>query len=502
MKKMMQVFSQMVVGLSVFVSVNAAHAESSQLLYRIEKIGESLAGVTGTEEQRAHHLNAIYDMLNDINLQSYPVAEIKANAKAAIENLFQDRIILRNKLIQWEQAKEKLYANRKVDTPVLSENLVNNVRRNFRILRTLEDMIGETTIDHAQLKNGEKVQTAFTVGGPNMVIYPGYASKYGNRFDFQSGDVIVMRGNRYNSAAIAKITTEDSPFSHALIVYIDEKTGERFGVEALIETGVVIHKLDHLLNEGVGRMILLRHDNPVLAHRAALAAYKRAYEINGKGSYDFSFELPKRDARNQLIDNSDAFFCSQVVRYAFDVASGGRFIPGRYLSELPQQKNSAFLKNLGATATKTISPGDFEVETRFELVAEWRDFRITRDLRLKEAVIDKMYQLMENEGYEFTSTSLIRTSAATAKELSTWPILDSIVTMIAGPIPSYMTKEIIETMMMIQFTAGPMHEVLAKADKEYSKQHPGYVMSNTQLDQALTKAIASKQIEFDYLKKK
>lgn len=457
----------------------------SRLLQDIENFRKATTNLSGDDNAKALRLEQVYNSITLLNTADYSLQDIQTNANAAISKLFQGRIDLRHSLQNWE---------RRLPHGVVNERLANAIRKIFRAFRTAEDMLGEIQINHQKLAEGEQALTAFQpTNNSNLVVFNNQP------LQIKSGDVIVMRGNRHNSAAIAKITEEDSQFSHALIVYFDQQ-GKGHAVESLIETGLVIHDLDHILNEGVGRMILLRYPDQNLAHKAAATAYQRAQQANGREPYDFSMSLYKTLPNGHVVSSYDAFFCSKVVSYAFDIASNGSFVPGRYLSKLPQQANGDFLQKLGVTAYQTIAPGDLEMDTQFQLIAEWRDFRITQDLRLKEAVFDKLYELMEQRGYKFRNSTRISMIASTAKALSYMPVFDQLITMLAGEIPSYMTESVIGTMMMMQFTADPMYKDLIELDASYSAR-TGYSLSPAALSRFLEQNLQQGRYRLEYLRR-
>ncbi len=484
---MEKVFKRILLMFFTLVSCQTIYGQSteSRLLRDIENFRKSTTNLSGDENAKALKLEQVYQAITKLNTADYSQEDIQNNARESIAKMFQGRIDLRHELLRWE---------RRSPHGTVNDRLANAIRKIFRAFRTAEDMIGEIQIRHQKLGQGEQATTAFTsTHNSNLVVYNN------EPLQIQSGDVIVMRGNRHNSAAISKITEEDSQFSHALIVYFDQQ-GKGYAVESLIETGIVIHDLNMILNEGVGRMILLRHPDRNLSHRAATIAYQRALQADGKEAYDFSMSLYKTLPSGQVVSNYDSFFCSKVVSYAFDIASNGAFVPGKYLSRLPQNKNADFLRRIGVTAHSTIAPGDLEIDTNFQLIAEWRDFRVTQDLRLKEAVFDKLYDLMENRGYQFRRSTRISMIASTAKALSYMPVFNQVITMLAGEIPSYMSEEVIGTMMMIQFTADPMYKDLIELDRNYVAR-TGYSLSPAALSRYLEQGLQQGKYSMEYLRR-
>ena len=92
------------------------------------------------------------------------------------------------------------------------------LRSVFRAIRYATDMLGELATGYDQMEAGEKVLPAFTGTDINTLVHP-YLEKPEGRIPFRSGDVIIVRGLRHNSAAIARIGDVDSQFSHAAILH-------------------------------------------------------------------------------------------------------------------------------------------------------------------------------------------------------------------------------------------------------------------------------------------
>ena len=87
-------------------------------------------------------------------------------------------------------------------------------------------------------------------------------------------------------------------------------------------------RFDDVLDHGLGRALLFRHRDPLLAHRAALFIHdrvRRTYRTWGRHIYyDFSMRL--RSYRR--------LFCSKLVRQAYDAASRGEVLLPTYPTRL------------------------------------------------------------------------------------------------------------------------------------------------------------------------
>ena len=76
-------------------------------------------------------------------------------------------------------------------------------------------------------------------------------------------------------------------------------------------------------------------------------------------------------------------------------------------SKISIEKNG-FAKLLKLKASETFSPADVEVEPRFEVVAEWRDFSFAAYTRVQDLAMTKIFQLMEAYEYEFIETAELK----------------------------------------------------------------------------------------------
>jgi len=258
---------------------------------------------------------------------------------------------------------------------LMTGDVVQGLRDVFRILRYVTDMLGEIAIGNARVGEGEYAMRAFTGKDRNTLInYQFYDPK---QLPFQTGDVVLVRGRAHNSAAIARIGSGDSQFSHTGIVYIDGD-GRHWLVESLIEDGAMVNMLAHALDHGIVRAVLYRHKDPEIAKLAAERVHDLVRRSRQWGRrrirYDFSMQLDK--GRN--------FFCSKLVRYAFERGSNGRYRLPRYPTSIVM-KNRDFLDRIGVTAAETYAPADIDIESAFDLVAEWQDYRETSNIRLQDS---------------------------------------------------------------------------------------------------------------------
>ena len=352
---------------------------------------------------------------------------------------------LRDRLSEWE-SKGLVTAD--------AERLLRDV---FRASRYATDMLGELAIGYDQMDPGEKAYRAFEGPHNNTLMHDAFATPDG-QVEFRSGDVIVVRGLRHNSAAIARVGDVDSQFSHVAMIHVDEKGTARV-LEALIEEGATISYLDYTLEHGLARAILFRHRDPDIAARAADRIYERIKASQGaRGKhifYDFSMEL----------DSYDELFCSKLIREGYDRASGGLVLLPTYPTTF-QYAPRDFVGRIGVTANVSFAPGDMELETQFHAIAEWRDYRKTSRIRLMDMVMVKLFEWM-GQGYVFNPGVKIKLIGFFGKLTGYLPnAIKDFLTFVLPKVPSNMQASTIEAIAMLHSTAEPLYQTIAGMEKQ------------------------------------
>ncbi|MDX2290107.1 MAG: YiiX/YebB-like N1pC/P60 family cysteine hydrolase [Hyphomicrobiaceae bacterium] len=402
------------------------------------------APVTSAKELQAR-LRQIYDTLHDIDFGRYDIQNHRAEAPAMMQAIFAAQIALRDRINDWHAAG------------LMTRPVQKAVRDTLRAARYASDILGEIWIGHARLPEGTDPYPAFTGPHHNTLLAPRFQTG-DTSLPFRSGDVILVRGRLHNSAAIARIGDVDSQFSHVAMVYVDPR-GEHWAVEALIEDGSVIAPLRDVLRHGLGRAVLFRHRDAALAQRAATIMHDRIRQSRSTMGrpilYDFTMLID---------DNSRNLFCSKLVRRAYKEASEGRVLLPTFRTQL-NMANRDFPDRIGVRATETFAPGDMELETQFDVVAEWQDYRVTSDLRLQDLVMDKLFEWMETENYRFKETFKIKLISLFGR-LSSMLSEDikEIIEDVVPKVPINMSRSAIAAIAMLHETAQPLLEALRKAE--------------------------------------
>lgn len=425
---------------------------SQQFIKDLERLEQlAYAPVIGPEGL-ARNLAKIYETVATAHFSKHDLNAIRSVAPELMYRLFDLRTGLRERIADFE--------NRNLMTP----DVVQGLRDAFRILRYVTDMLGEIAINNARVGEGDYAMRGFTGKDRNTLVNAEFYNA--KELPFRTGDVVLVRGRAHNSAAIARIGSGDSQFSHTGIVYIDGE-GKHWLVEALIEDGAMVNMLAHALDHGIVRAVLYRHKDPEIAALAAERVHDLVRRSRKWGHrrirYDFSMQLDK--GRN--------FFCSKLVRYAFEKGSNGRYRMPRYMTAIAM-KNRDFLDRIGVTAEQTYAPADIDIESAFDIVAEWQDYRETSNIRLQDFTMDKLFEWMDGYGLRFHETPAIRAVSVLGRFSSYFS--EGAKHMLSGlfpRVPRNMPRKTVAAVAMLHKTAEPVYRELqaheARAIAEFGR---------------------------------
>jgi hypothetical protein len=421
-------------------------------------------------------LKQIYQGLLQTDFATYDMVAVHAAAPQLLQLFFDLRLQLRSLIPTWAAGG------------LMSLAVQGALRDVFRASRYAGEMLGELHLGHPRLKDGETVAAGFT--GPAGFVQLNKAFGPG-AITFQPGDLIMQRGRMHNSAAIARIGDVDSQFSHVAMVATGSD-GELVIVEALIEEGSIINSVEKALAHGLGRAVLFRHRNAELAKLASELIHDHVRRTNADGNhrilYDFTMEL----------DIYHLLFCSKLVRLAFAMASSGAYMLPTYPTQI-DMKNRDFLDRIGVSASRTFAPGDLELETDFDVVAEWCDYRVTSELRLKDMVMTKLFAWMEEDGYRFEPNLNIDMVALLGRFSTHLPVaVQDLVASVVAKVPPNMSSATIGAVAMLHKTAEPLYLELLQLESQ-AIADTGYQLHPRQIFDALERIKAREGNTIGYL---
>jgi hypothetical protein len=366
------------------------------------------------------------------------------------------------------------------------EQCLHGFRKSFRALRFLEDDLGEASVgfpyDHrmqtihynsGRTSQVEKVVPAFD-GGPGYLLWNPAFGQDGKKYIPRSGDLILSRGDATTSAAIARVSDEEAQFSHLTVVYVDSKTKKIETIEAHIEIGSEVFPWEDYIGDKKVRAVVFRLKNSKLAHKAAkeirnlVLNYKKSH--HGKRiCYDFGMDM----------NDHSCIFCAEIARVAYEKAGLTPAIP-LFPSSLKKNRGS-FLDAIGVTATTTFAPGDIELDPRFDLVAEWRDYGRVHTAQEMDAVLTAMYSWMREKNYMFFPNAKYKGEADLGYILRRLPLFDLLVN---KKFPLNMTRKTIATVQTLNDVVNSMTDYLQDQEQKLKTrpQRLSYVEMLTDLE--------------------
>ncbi len=410
------------------------------------ELAEYFSSPSFTPDGCSKILDEIYEGVFHKEASYFDRTAITTDAFPILENLWQAKQNLRHRLGQW------------ITDGSVKPECVKSTRNIFRAIRFIEDFVGAWRMNPTG--SSKKVFKAFTGGFPYLML-----TQKKEQLELQAGDVLLSRGNAFTSAAIARIGDDDAQFSHLAIVHIDPTTGKKYVVEAHIEIGLLEVELEKYQGDGKVRSVVFRYPDSKLAALAGQRIYELAKDLRGKANafkkagenipYDFKMDTADR---NEL-------FCSEVVDYAFELAAkelGVDFKMPLYRTTFTM-RNRDFLERIGVTVKDTFAPADIEVDPRFQLVGEWRDYDRVRQTHYKDAVLTSMFLWMERDDYTMHGDPITWIKSTVLWNLRRWPVFEGL---LKEKFPRNMMRKTIGTMFLLDSVGESLLTELEKRENE------------------------------------
>jgi hypothetical protein len=390
----------------------------------------------------------LYNLPADYFVPKTPeeVEKFKAHGIDLVDTIFKIRVALRERFQEFDSRNE------------LTDACTQEVREGIQYARFAEEYVLEWLHQNKVLEFTKK--PIMTNERPNTWTNPKFEG-----FELKTGDAMIIRGKSYVSAMIARIGDEEGAFSHLAIVAEDSE-GKQYVVEALIQYGVTITPLAKWREQEDARVALYRQPDAELGKLAGRKIYKQAKAALDKGAaihYDFAMD-----------DNDySSMFCSEVVKYAYDKASDGKFIVPKFRSKVTKFEGTDYLKSLGVFQKTLFAPYDIEVDPRFEFVAENRHYPLLRQVRMQDAVLQSVYSWMIQKKYVYKKDFGHYGKAYLAKFLRQFGFLKD-------TLPKYMPTTSVKTNVQFQAIATLLEKNIYAKEEAYYKEK-GYLPSFTDL---------------------
>jgi hypothetical protein len=413
------------------------------------------------------YLRELYRRIDGGNSNQYDLEQTLETFPALSQELWKIRLALHHKL------------------PEVSRECAVEMKAAFRAIRATEDYLGEKYYRVKPLQASEldfqkqPIPVKDRQGYPPFFVAPGYEQ---GDFQFKSGDILITRGVSFLSAMIARLSDNDSQFSHVVLVHADKTIESYFGV------GVGLYDLDFALKNENARIIVLRAKDAALATRAGSMMYELAKKRIDEGKpipYDYKMDFKDRSALS----------CAEVGQYSYDLASGGSVLIPQYPSSVTLNSPD-FLNRIGQKQGELFAPGDLEIDPRFELVLEWRDYRLVRDSRYKDAILSQMYVWMEKYGYKLRGDAkswFAENVVWRSRRTFLWPLVSTLV-----GVPDFspeLPRKAFGTMALLNQVGEVLLQELIRIDGVYEKNH-GWPLTNRELENLLENIRATDLLQY------
>lgn len=334
----------------------------------------------------------------------------------------------------------------------------------FRMMREREDFIGAHFYPAPQI-SAETVD--FKKIPPPILAESSYApyqlSNPNEKFEFISGDILITKGVSFTSSTISEVVEHRALFSHMVFVYVDPVTKKVSTMESYIGHGVQLFTIEEALKSENARILVLRAKDRALAKEAAEYMYARI-----KNSEKDEKPIPY-DYNLDFKDNKK-LSCEEIAYDSFLKVSKGKFVIPENLSTVVI-KDEDFLKKIGIKAGSLMMPADLEIDSRFDLVLDWTDYRLIRDSIRKDAVMGEIFKWMNEKQYNIHPT-LRSFGAKIVWSMRYIPGVWQLMAKLSG-IPADFKKDVppaaITTLESIKSAAEPLLEFITTADEHFHR---------------------------------
>lgn len=428
-------------------AINRKPASTEELFLGVERVLSDIKNDSVLNAQNCpvyirsitHYL---YDLKADFFIPKNPqeLELLKTKGLDLMKNIFQIRVALRERFQEFDEKG------------VLTPECTLKVREGLQYSRISEEYILDWLVNNKVVNQTKPIilehDPVFTLENHRF-----------ENFSLETGDLMVIRGKSSVSAMIARIGDEEGNFSHLAIVTENDK-GQKFVVEALIQSGVIITALDKWRQAQDARVVLYRQRDPDLGKKAGRLMYDFARaKLNKDGEIRYDFEM------NEL--EHSAFFCAEVATYAYEKASEGKFLVPKFKSSLSKFVNTHFPASMGIKAKTLFAPYDIEVDPRFDFVAEYKFYPLLRQVRLQDAVFQSIYSWLIEKKYDFYINFPTSAKSYLGKFLRQFGFFEDMM-------PKYMPIQTMNTVAQFQSVAAALEKNLYAKEDEYYKKN-GYL---------------------------
>lgn len=271
----------------------------------------------------------------------------------------------------------------------------------------------------------------------------------------EAGDILVSRGMSFISGMIARLGVRPTHFSHLIMVHEDAETKKLQTIESYIGVGVGTYDMNWALKNENVRILWLRPKDQELGKQASSQMAKL---LNQKKKIRYDYSMDFKDPSRMS--------CSEVVSAGYQMASADEFKVPYYPNEI--LNNSDLVRRLKLVHGETFEPGDMEIDPRFEIMGEFRDIRLIRDARQKDAIMSAIFDWLENKNYVLRDNAesyLAGSVIFAARKTFLWPLIQR--TLKIENFSKEVPPRMLRTVQIMNTLGAVLLEELKKRDTEF-----------------------------------
>ncbi len=389
----------------------------------------------------------------DLNLDKEAITHYQKDGQELINKSFSERMKLHKRLNE------------------LPNECKVKMKSLFTKMREREDYIGAHYYKIPQISADSIVYKKAELPIYSPKSYAPFQAAEGNKFAFKNGDILITKGISFTSSTISEVVSSRALFSHIVFIHVDEKTEVVSTMESYIGYGVKIYSIEEALRNENARILVLRAKDQKTANNAANFMFEKITRLkkdNKTIPYDYKLDFS---------DNSK-LSCEEIAYDAFKYASNGQMILPENLSKVDLE-DTAFLDKIGITQGALMMPSDMEIDSRFDIVLDWRDYKIIRDSIRKDAVMGEMFHWM-NEHHFRIHNNFKSIAARVVWSTRYIPGLWYLMSVLSG-IPYDFQKDVppeaITTLESLKGIAGIILEFITKADEQFKDENNRWMTS-------------------------
>ncbi len=359
------------------------------------------------------------------------------------------------------------------------DECIFQIQKNFKQFRFVEEYLLEIAnkVEHKNPKDIIFQNEPIPILNTEPNFYSFYSSDYAQP-KYLQGDMMVTRGVSFLSSMIARLGKRDTQFSHIVFVNENPKTKKLRTIESYVGVGVGFYEMDFALKNENARILWLRSKDLALGKLASEkigALVDKSIETKKIIKYDYELNF----------DDPKTMSCAEVSQVAFQLASNGEFKIPYYPNKIEGAKS--LIDRLNIPEGPTYEPGDMEIDPRFELVGEFRDLRLTRDSRQKDAIMSAIFSWMNHKNYVLKDNFKSKMAGGIIYDIRRtflWPLIKRVMKL--DDFSKEIPRNMIRTVTLIGELGEQLQAELIKQDLAFEKIH-GIPMAQVDLNAALEK---------------